>query len=229
MKNPCVVGYRGQIGRFVLDGLLQYMPKANQILCFDVNETEEECIDRIEKSDFIFLCIPFLETAEWLKKYEVHLLDKIIVEQCSLKNEIYKKFKHLKFIGMHFLFRPEGTPPDDRRCVLIKETMAPGVSEHWVHFYNLLDKIWKCRIILLSKDDHDSFMAFEQALVHRVVLNLARMIEFTDATTYIGGEIIKLANRIKSGDKELYKAMQKNPLTNIVLKDFKDQLREFKI
>ena len=47
MNNPLVCGYKGEIGSFILSGLLKVMPKALDIWCVDVNETESEVIDRI--------------------------------------------------------------------------------------------------------------------------------------------------------------------------------------
>ena len=62
-KNPLVVGYKGEIGSFILQGLLKTMPKAKDIWCFDINETEKDKIARIKKADYIFLCVPLQDTA----------------------------------------------------------------------------------------------------------------------------------------------------------------------
>ena len=38
-KSPLVVGYKGEIGSFILQGLLRTMPKALDILCYDILDT----------------------------------------------------------------------------------------------------------------------------------------------------------------------------------------------
>jgi prephenate dehydrogenase len=85
MKKPLVIGHKGEIGSFLVNGLLKYMDKALDILCFDVNETQEEVEERIKKSDVIFLCVPVKQTVNWLKTYKSLLSGKIIFEQASLK------------------------------------------------------------------------------------------------------------------------------------------------
>jgi hypothetical protein len=66
MKQPLVIGYKGEVGSFVLGGLLRIMPKALDIWCVDVNETKREVEQRIKISDVIFLCVPLQMTLEWL-------------------------------------------------------------------------------------------------------------------------------------------------------------------
>ena len=85
-----IVGYRGEIGSFILNGLLRVMPKALNIFCSDVNESEDEVVERIEKSDTIFLCVPMNKTIDWIVRYKELLKGKTILEQCSLKVGICK-------------------------------------------------------------------------------------------------------------------------------------------
>ena len=55
-KSPLVVGYKGEVGSFLLNGLLKIMPKALNVWCFDICETPIEKEHRIKISDCIFLC-----------------------------------------------------------------------------------------------------------------------------------------------------------------------------
>jgi prephenate dehydrogenase len=84
MKQPLVIGYKGEIGSFILGGLLRLMPKALDIWCTDINETDEEVANRIKVSDVIFLCVPLQLTMSWILKHKLLLKDKILIEQCSL-------------------------------------------------------------------------------------------------------------------------------------------------
>jgi prephenate dehydrogenase len=101
------------------------MSKANNIWCFDVNESEKQKVARIKKADYIFLCVPLQQTVLWLLKYQRYLLDKIIVEQCSIKRDIYANplLKNLNFLPMHILFKPSATPNyNDRNCIMFKDS-----------------------------------------------------------------------------------------------------------
>jgi prephenate dehydrogenase len=85
VNAPLVVGYKGEIGSFILNGLLKTMPKASNIWCVDINDSPDEVAERIKRSDFIFLCVPLDKTIEWVNVWKRLLKDKVIVEQCSLK------------------------------------------------------------------------------------------------------------------------------------------------
>ena len=54
-RAPMVVGYKGQIGRFILAGLLEHLPKANDIHCTDVSNSKQDVVERLEKADYVFL------------------------------------------------------------------------------------------------------------------------------------------------------------------------------
>src|SRR5579871_357952 len=112
LQSPLVVGYKGEIGRFILACLLEDMPKANDILCVDVNNSEQDVLERLEKTDSIFLCVPLQATAEWLARYASRLAGKIVIEQSSVKAFLYEdaRFASLDFLSMHLLFRPSATP-----------------------------------------------------------------------------------------------------------------------
>ncbi len=223
MKSPLVVGYKGEIGSFILNGLLKVMPKASNIWCIDINETEEEKLERIKKADYIFLCVPLQDTVDWLIKYKPFLKDKIIVEQCSLKSLIYedKRIKDLNYISMHLLFRPSVTSNrKDRECIFIdrgRERRIADELSNMLHFsYNFL----------YNYKEHDKLMAEKQALVHKVILALAKTIEYpADVNTYVSSHIITLASRIKQGDKTLYKMIQENKYAKNVLERFKKNLK----
>jgi prephenate dehydrogenase len=121
MNQIMVVGYKGEIGSFILNGLLRVMPKALNIWCVDINETEEETIERIRISDTIFLCIPMEKTIDWLMAHKELLKGKVVVEQCSLKEWVYNEemLKELDIRSMHVLFRPSQTPDKKDRKVAL--------------------------------------------------------------------------------------------------------------
>ena len=117
MKHPLVVGHKGEIGSFLVGGLLKFMDKALDITCFDVCESEKEAEERIENADVIFLCVPIKETVSWLLKHKKILKEKIIFEQASLKEWIYREIREdrkglfgtslgqLDIRSMHVMFR----------------------------------------------------------------------------------------------------------------------------
>ncbi len=210
-NNPLVVGYKGEIGAFILNGLLKTMPKASDIWCFDVNDSEAYKIKRLKKSDHIFLCVPIKDTVKWLVKYKQHLKGKTILEQASLKEWIYdsKKIAGLKLVPMHILFRPSATPNSEDRKVL----MVVSEKAQWVESLRLIDRIEAITdsavVCCESVSDHDKQMASSQALVHKTILALGKMLVGCE-DTYVSKRIKELAWRIHNGDPELYKFIQSN-------------------
>ena len=207
MQNPLVVGYRGEIGSFILSGLLRTMPKALNIWCVDIMETESEVTDRIKKSDVIFLCTPMNLTHSWLLKYKDHLQDKVIIEQCSLKSWLFDipELAELDIRSMHILFRPSATPnKSDRTVILLKDQM--DVSE-----VSNIQNITESEIVFYdSTIEHDQDMALQQALVHRTMTVLSDMLDKSKATTFLGKRIMEIGERIKQGDPALYSMIQNN-------------------
>jgi len=182
MKSPLVVGYKGEIGSFILGCLIKNMDKAVDISCFDINETEDERLERINKSNFIFLCVPIQETVSWLLKYKDNLKGKIVVEQCSLKEFVLndKRLKSLNILSMYFLFRPSITHErSDRRVVMLNSQghgdmgmmMWKGITRAGIE--TLFDSDVVC---VEDAREHDKIMAANQALLHHLVAD-----EFIDA------------------------------------------------
>ncbi len=225
INNPLVVGYKGEIGSFILNGLLKVMPKALNIWCVDINETESEVIDRIQKSDIIFLCIPILKTKDWLIKYKLLLHKKVIIEQTSLKSWLNDPIlKSLDIRSMHVLFRPSQTLDfKDRKIALI----GPGFDEITAASIMQItnsDIVWYDNI-----EAHDKAMAIQQALIHRTLLLLGKALNQTYGSTYISKKVSELCNRIKQGDLELYKTIQDNKHLDEPLKKLINDLQTFKI
>ncbi len=226
MKNPLVIGYKGEIGSFILNGLLRVMPKALNIWCVDVNETEVETIERIKISDTIFLCIPMGKTVDWLVSHKELLKGKVIVEQCSLKEWVYneKSLKELDIRSMHVLFRPSQTPDKrDRKVALFRgqfdEEMAKKIEE-----------ITGSEIVWLENAEvHDREMAIQQALTHRTLLLLGDALKKCHGSTYISKKVVELSDRIKQGNLDLYKSIQENRHLNDHLEKMINNFKDFKI
>jgi prephenate dehydrogenase len=224
MKQPLVVGYKGEIGSFILNGLLRVMPKALDIWCVDINETVEEVEERIKKSDIIFLCVPLATTGPWLLKYKELLKGKLIIEQCSLKQWLYEiiELKDLNITSMHILYRPSQTPNvEDRKIAFFKGQLE-------------LDLIKKISDMLQSKvvfyedsQDHDFGMGIQQALTHRILLILGKLLKENNGSTYISKKVIELSERIQKGNKSLYEAIQRNRYLPNVLEEFQGKLEDF--
>lgn len=243
MLNPLVIGYKGEIGSFILQGLLKVMPKASNIWCVDIGDSKEEILKRIRKSDVIFLCVPLQFTVQWFLDWGSELKGKIVIEQTSLKSILFNnpKFKKLNkiyninILSMHILFRPSVTPDlNDRRILLINES-AWSSGEGWEPAEKVIDISMIERITTSigyfcdSIDSHDSDMAIKQALVHRVILSLDNLLRDGNINTYIGCRVNDLASRIARGDKELYKIIQTNPNLEKVIQKFKKSLDKFTI
>ena len=225
MNNPLVCGYKGEIGSFILSGLLKVMPKALDIWCVDVNETESEVIDRIQKSDTIFLCVPIFKTVEWLLHFKLLLRGKTVIEQTSLKGWLNDdRLKDLDIRSMHILFRPSQTPNYcDRKVALINSQFPTNISEKILQITDS-QVIWFENI-----DEHDREMAIQQALVHRVLLVLGDALKKCHGSTYISQKVIELCNRIKKGDLSLYESIQKNPYLNEHVEKFLHEFVHFDI
>jgi prephenate dehydrogenase len=210
IANPLVVGYKGEIGSFILSGLLKTTDKALDIFCVDINETDEEVIERIQKSQNIFLCVPVDKTIEWVSKYKEYLSGKIIFEQSSLKSEILKDpvFNGLDIVSMHILFRPSKTLDiKDRHIALVGRDNPERLL-----LARLLQAFLEADSVCFfdTPEIHDEEMAYQQALVHRTILCLDKVLSKGVGTTYVGKKVGELASRIKKGDKNLYRFIQSN-------------------
>lgn len=230
-KSPLVVGYRGVIGSFILQGLLRFMPSASNIWCFDQNECEKKKISRIKKADVIFLCVPMEDTLPWIFKYRHLLKGKTIIEQTSLKSSLYKHGsllmgykQNFELKSMHILFRPYATPDkNDRRIALIDP--AKWSSEE----VDALKKITDSEIQWIVDDKmHDLIMARQQAVLHRILLSLDRTIG-NSPKTYLSCKVRALCDRIRTGNPRLYASIQKNPYLPKAMNEFKRHLRKFDI
>ena len=225
-KNPLVIGYKGEIGSFILKGLLRVMPKALNILCYDLFETKAEKINRIKKSDIIFLCVPLENTVDWFAKYGKYLEGKTVIEQCSVKGILFESRRfaicYYKLLSMHILYRPSITPNlSDRKVLLINRE---SWSKDLVKF---VENITQSEICWLEDyKEHDERMAYEQALIHRVILTLGKL---SNRHTYIGKRIGELADRIKSGNPGLYSLIQSNKYLPYALQDFDTEFSKFNI
>jgi len=227
VNSPLVVGYKGEIGSFILSGLLKVMPKALDIWCVDIKETESETLERINKSDVIFLCVPLNMTVDWILRYSGVLQGKIIIEQSSLKSWVDEKmfeFENIDIRSMHILFRPSATPNlDDRKVGLLRNDFDDNFAKE-IAVITQSQIVWYNGI-----EEHDKEMAIQQALTHRMLLVLGRQLEICHGSTYIGKRVIELSDRIKKGDLDLYRSIQGNEHLGSHLINFKNELDNFKI
>lgn len=226
---PLVVGYKGEIGRFILAGLLEHLPKANDILCVDVNNSDEDVRERIEKADSVFLCVPIQLTADWLGRFLPLLSGKTVVEQASIKAFLYEdpRFDELRLLSMHLLFRPSTTPAEDRRGLVFSDRIP--VSEV-ADFAREIEAVLATPFSILESAEepayvrHDRLMARQQALVHRVLLALSEFVSEESAATYVGQRVVELADRVKAGDPVLYRMIRENRYLEPELKAFRERL-----
>jgi len=226
MQNPLIIAYKGEIGSFILSGLLRVMPKALNIFCVDVNETEQEVIERIKKSDVIFLCVPLDMTIEWIMQYRNLLRNKIIIEQCSLKEWIYEdpRIRNFDVRSMHILFRPSQTPNlEDRELALFENQFNDDMVE-------TLQLLTQSKLVWYKDaKEHDREMAVQQGINHRTLLILGKMLENCNGSTYISKKVIELSDRIKKGEKSLYGRIQENKYLPEKLKELEREFKEFNI
>jgi len=226
MRNPLVIGYKGEIGSFILNGLLRVMPKALDIWCVDVNELSIEIEERIKLSDVIFLCVPMGMTVDWLVRHKDLLDGKVILEQCSLKEDICrdKRLDGLDIRSMHILFRPSQTPNlEDRKVGLMRNQFDSK-------FAKVISNITQSEIVWYKDtEEHDKEMAIQQALVHRTLLILGDTLKGCNGSTYISKKVVELSERIKKGDIGLYGLIQDNKHLPEHLEKMEKDLSEFKI
>jgi len=224
MKNPLIIGYKGEIGSFILTGLLRIMPKALNIWCVDTNETEEEVIERIKVSDVVFVCVPMEKTVDWIMQYRNLLRNKIIVEQCSLKEWIYDdpRIRNFDIRSMHILFRPSQTPNlEDRKLGLFKHQFLEEMPEQ-------LGELTQSQVVWYKgAKEHDKEMAVQQALTHRTLLLLGNALKNCNSSTYISKRVLELSERIKKGNKGLYQLIQGNKYLPEQLEKIREGLENF--
>jgi len=229
MNNPLVVGYKGEIGSFILNGLLRIMPKALNIWCVDINETEAETTHRIKLSDVIFLCVPLKDTLPWLIINKSLLKGKIILEQTSLKGWLnHKVVQGLDVRSMHILFRPSQTPDfADRTVGLFKHEFSQ--TDHF-DMIDIIRNITQSKIVFFENvQQHDIRMAVQQALLHRTILVMGQLLRECEGSTYISKKVLELEARIKKGNLDLYSAIQDNKYLTEALAAMRDELANFDI
>ena len=226
ISHPMVVGYKGEIGSFILGGLLRLMPKASNIWCVDINDTEKEVIDRLRASNVIFLCVPIQHTIPWISSFKEFLQDKVILEQCSLKEELFEDSvtKGLNIRSMHILFRPSQTfNSEDRKLGLIRNQNSPETVE-------ALKEVTQSEVAWFEDvAEHDREMAVQQALTHRTVLILADLLRSCKGSTFISKRIVELADRIRKGDIGLYQKIQENRHLPEHLNRLRDKFESFNL
>lgn len=227
IKKPMVVGYKGEIGSFILNGLLKAMPKALNIWCVDINETEDEIIDRIKESDIIFLCIPMQKTVEWIVKYRELLVGKTIIEQSSLKEWIYNdsRINEIDVKSMHILFKPSQTSnKEDRKIGFFDGQVSNDLAKEIVELLMCGEAVWYKNAM-----DHDREMAIQQALVHRTLIVMGSMLDKCNGSTYVVKKVKELRDRIQSGNKDMYGSIQKNKYLSDNLKEMIKRMECFDI
>jgi len=241
--SPLVVGYKGEIGSFILQGLLKVFPKATNIYCIDVNETYKEQIDRVKKSNIIFLCVPIDQTVDWLIKFKRFLKNKVIIEQVSIKKIIFndKRFEqieHLNIKSMHILFKPSMTANHERSIALINPEKArylsTKVNRYWDDYvddfremFNLINT--NDIIFYHDYEQHDRDMSIQQALVHKTLLILNSMLQNTSSGTFVSRKIRELCNRMMVGDRNLYRIIQEEASSNDIEEYFVTLFKDFDI
>lgn len=233
-RAPMVVGYKGEIGRFILAGLLEHLPKADDILCTDINNSDEEVISRLQKARYVFLCVPIQDTESWLRRFKAHLDGKTIVEQCSVKAFLYEnpEFDGLDLLSMHLLFRPSATPPSERRGIVFSMRHPADTLNQ---FCSDIEATLKTPMARLDSDAepayivHDRLMARQQALIHRVLLVLSESLSDETMRTFVGKRVCDLADRIREGDPVLYRIIQSNRFLPDEISEFEDRLRQFEV
>lgn len=227
MKNPLVVGYKGEIGSFILNGLLQFMPKANNIWCLDVNNNLYEEIERIKLADVIFLCVPIEETARWIAERKGLLKGKILIEQTSVKYYLFEaknikgRIKDVDILSMHILFRPSATLPTDRCIALIDHNKW---NEELLGFIDYL--CTENCFYYADYKEHDMDMAVQQTLVHKVLVTLDNLIQDDQNITFMSKRVKELAQRIKSGNSTLYGIIQNSKYKRQALAKFRKAISE---
>lgn len=230
MDNVLVVGYKGEIGSFILNGLLRELPKATNIYCVDVNDTLDEVAERIRRSETIFLCVPLDKTVAWIDMYAHRLKGKIIIEQCSLKEDVLEAVSKydLDIRSMHILFRPSKTHNKEDRSVSIVgwdyEAWEPNCLTP------LIKDITDSTLIFHdSAEEHDREMAINQALLHRTIMILRRLGNECQGQTFLSKRIREMDDRIRDGDLDLYRGIQGNRHLPEQLDRIKDMFADFDI
>ena len=220
--NPCIVGYKGEIGSFLLQGLLRIMPKASSIWCYDIGATKQEQLSRLRKADVVFLCVPIQHTRRWIVDHQsVFRGNKRLIEQASVKEPILKGLMRpgMRILSMHLLFRPSATPnPEDRRVAFIE-------SPQWRGADSVIARMTESQpIYYATLQEHDREMAIIQALTHCVVKALDQIHSTGRGTSYMSLQIKRLADRMAAGDPELYQWIQRNPYAAEAIKLFQNTL-----
>ena len=72
-------------------------------------------------------------------------------------------------------------------------------------------------------------MAIQQALLHRTILILGKLFDQCNGSTYVSKKVLELRDRIKNGNKDLYRDIQGNRHLEEQVEKLKNSLINFNI
>lgn len=197
----------------------------------------------IKDVDFIVLCTPVQSAIQTLSTISEYIVPNstVITDVCSTKVEICKTANSLwcensPFIGSHPLAGSEKYGPEFARadfyentiCLLEKgDSARPGVKKLVWDFWTLMGT----KIIEISAEEHDYFMAYTSHLPHVIASALAQVTGETHAKSYFIGGGFRDTTRIAESRPEIWKDIiltnQKNILLGI--ERFQKKLEDFEI
>lgn len=207
-----------------------------------VNTISMDVGSSVKNADFIILCTPVQSAIQILRSIAeyVKIDTTIITDVCSTKVEICKTAdsfwsENSPFIGSHPLAGSEKYGPEHARADFYENTVCllekgnntrTEVRQAVWDFWALMGT----KIIEVSAEEHDYFMAYTSHLPHVIASALAQVTGETDAKSYFIGGGFRDTTRIAESRAEIWRDIiltnQKNILLSI--EKFQKKMEDFK-
>ncbi len=208
-----------------------------------VDTISTDVISSIKDADFIILCTPVQSAIQTLHSIAGHIKvdTTMITDVCSTKVEICKSAdtfwrENSPFIGSHPLAGSEKYGPEHARadfyenaiCLVEKgDNTRIGVRQTVWDFWTLMGM----KVIEVSAEEHDYFMAYTSHLPHVIASALAQVTGETDAKSYFIGGGFRDTTRIAESRPEIWKDIILTNQKNILLgvEEIQKKLEDFKM
>ncbi len=225
-KTIGIIGGKGKMGQWFANFFKEqgYAPMISDV------DTPVTSLDVAKEADVIVVSVPMEVFPKIIEEIGPHIPESsFLTDLCSLKEtQVACMLEHTKceVCGTHPLFGPFEDSIEGRRLAI-----CPGRGEEWTEWWDKILRNAGAKTFFVSPEEHDTVMAWVQALNHFLLVTLGMSLEdsFTDKETLFGlatpsfERQMNIVKRLRLQDPELYATIQfSNPHTLEALGGFMD-------
>ncbi len=229
-----IIGGKGKMGSWFNK---LFKAEGFETIVSDIS-TELTPIDVAKMADVVIVSVPMGVFPSVIKEIGPYLNeDKFLTDLCSLKErELLCMMQHTRcsVCGTHPLFGPLEDAIKGRRLAL-----CPGRGDNWFDWWERLLTSLGAKTFTVTAKEHDTVMAWVQALNHFILLSLGMSLEKNLNDSVLKKDILfglatpsferqmKIVERLMFQDPELYATIQfSNPHTMEAIEGFMKNAKE---